>query len=61
LFLKKNGYGLLAVKARSIDVKRKPSQIFQEVRTAIEKQFTVIDFRVLEPFEKDHCMIIIKK
>jgi len=61
LFLKKGGYGLLAVKARSIDVKRKPSQIFQEVRREIEKHYTVIDFRILEPFEKDHCMIIIKK
>ena len=28
-FLKKGGYGLLAVKARSIDVRRKPKQIFE--------------------------------
>ena len=61
LFLKKNGYGLLSVKARSIDVKKKPPQIFQEVRREIEKHYTVIDFRILEPFEKDHCLIIVKK
>ncbi|MEK6938897.1 MAG: fibrillarin-like rRNA/tRNA 2'-O-methyltransferase [Nanoarchaeota archaeon] len=61
LFLKKNGYGLLSVKARSIDVKKKPTQIFQEVRREIEKHYTVIDFRILEPFEKDHCLIIVKK
>lgn len=61
LFLKNGGYGLLAVKARSIDVKRKPKQIFVEIRTQLEKVFTVIDFRILEPFEKDHCMIIVKK
>ncbi len=59
-FLKKGGYGLLAVKARSIDVKRKPKQIFEEIRQQLEKVFTVIDYRILEPFEKDHCMIIIK-
>lgn len=61
LFLKKNGYGLLAVKARSIEVKKKSTQIFQEVRREVEKHFTVIDFRILEPFEHDHCMIIVKK
>ncbi|MBI4981265.1 fibrillarin-like rRNA/tRNA 2'-O-methyltransferase [Candidatus Woesearchaeota archaeon] len=61
LFLKKGGYGLLAVKARSIDVKKKPSVVFQEVRRMLEAQMTVIDFRILGPFEKDHCMIIVKK
>ncbi|MBI2102999.1 fibrillarin-like rRNA/tRNA 2'-O-methyltransferase [Candidatus Woesearchaeota archaeon] len=61
LFLKKGGYGLLAVKARSIDAKRKSKQIFEEIRRKVEKELTVIDYRVLEPLEKDHCMIIVKK
>jgi len=61
LFLKKGGYGLLAVKARSIDVRKKPKQIFVEIRQQLDKLFTVIDYRFLDPFEKDHCMIIIKK
>lgn len=61
LYLKKGGYGLLAIKARSIDAKRKSKQIFEETRKVLEKEFTVIDFRDLEPFEKDHCMIIVKK
>src|SRR3989344_2582072 len=61
LFLKKGGYGLLAVKARSIDVRRKPKGLFVEIRTKLEKEFTVIDYKILEPFEMDHCMIIIKK
>ncbi len=61
LFLKKNGYGLLAVKARSIDIKRKPKDIFEEIRRKLEKNMTVIDYRILEPLEKDHCMIIVKK
>ncbi|MFH1682524.1 MAG: fibrillarin-like rRNA/tRNA 2'-O-methyltransferase, partial [Candidatus Woesearchaeota archaeon] len=61
LFLKKGGYGLLAVKARSIDIKKKSNVLFNEIRRELEKVFTVIDFRNLEPFERDHCMIIIKK
>src|SRR3989338_2485314 len=56
-FLKKGGYGLLAVKARSIDITRKPKQLFEEIRKILEKHLTVIDFRLLDPFEKDHCMI----
>ena len=61
MYLKKGGYGLLAVKARSIDVKRRPEDIFVKIRTALDKIFTVIDYKPLDPLEKDHCMIIIKK
>ena len=61
LFLKKGGYGLLAVKARSIDIKRKPKDLFTEIRKKLDKIFTVIDYKTLDPLEKDHCMIIIKK
>lgn len=61
MFLKKGGYGLLAVKARSIDIKRSSRQIFEEVRKKVEKELTVIDYRFLDPLEKDHCMIIVKK
>lgn len=61
LYLEPGGYGLLAVKARSIDIKRNPKDIFNEIRRELEKEFTVIDFRFLEPYQLDHCMIIVKK
>lgn len=61
LYLKKGGYGLLAIKARSIDIKRRPRDIFEEIRKKLEKSMTVIDYRILEPLEKDHAMIIVKK
>jgi fibrillarin-like pre-rRNA processing protein len=61
LFLKKGGYGLLAVKARSIDITKKPKLIFTEIRLKLNKLFTVIDHKTLDPLQKDHCMIIIKK
>ncbi len=60
LFLKKGGFGLLAIKARSIDVRLNPKQIFEEIRRKLEKEFTIVDYRLLEPYEKDHCMIIVK-
>ena len=61
LFLKNNGYALLAVKARSIDVTKNPKDIFKEVKKVLEKSLTIIDFRPLEPFQKDHCMFVCKK
>lgn len=61
LFLKNDGYALLAVKARSIDVTKHPKQIFKEAREKLEKAMTIIDYRELEPFQKDHCMFICKK
>ncbi len=60
LFLKKNGYALLAVKARSVDISKKPKTIFDEVRRKLEEKLTIIDYRLLEPFQKDHCFFICK-
>ena len=61
LFLKNDGYALLAVKSRSIDVTKKPRQIFREVKEILEKNMAIIDYRELEPFQKDHYMFICKK
>jgi len=60
MFLKKDGYAIIAVKARSIDVTRYPKQIFKEVREKLEKGLTIVDYRTLEPYQKDHCMFICK-
>jgi len=61
LFLKDKGYALLAVKARSIDVTKNPKEIFKNVRKELEKYLTIIDSRLLEPYQKDHCMFVCKK
>ena len=59
-FLKKDGYALLAIKARSIDVTKQPKQIFKEVMERLEKEMIIVDYRALEPYQKDHCMFICK-
>ena len=61
MFLKKNGTALLAVKARSIDVTKKPKLIFRDVRNELEKRMIIVDYRELAPFEKDHCLFVCKK
>jgi fibrillarin-like pre-rRNA processing protein len=60
-FLKKGGFGLLALKARSIDVTRKPKHIFNEARLELEKHTLIVDYKELDPYEKDHCFFVCKK
>ena len=59
--LKQGGFGLLALKSRSIDVTKKPTEIFNQVRQELQKHTTIVDQRTLEPFEKDHAFFVIKK
>ena len=59
-FLKKDGYALLAIKARSIDVTKQPKQIFKEVRERLDKEMIIVDYRMLEPYQKDHAFFICK-
>ena len=61
MYLKLGGYALLAVKSRSIDVTKRPRQIFDEVRKALSEKLQIVDEASLEPFEKDHYMFVIKK
>lgn len=60
-FLKKGGFGILTVKARSVDIGKRPKQVFKEIREKLEKTITIVDYRELEPLEKDHCIFVCKK
>ncbi|ACX72756.1 fibrillarin [Methanocaldococcus vulcanius M7] len=58
-FLKKGGYGMIAIKARSIDVAKNPKEIFKEQKEILEKGgFEIVDEVDIEPFEKDHIMFV---
>jgi len=61
LFLKKNGFALLMVKSRSIDITKKPKQIYAQVQKELEKEMIITDYRILDPYEKDHCFFMCKK
>lgn len=57
-FLEDNGYLLLAIKARSIDVTKEPSEVYKrEINTLKERGFEIIDVVHLEPYDKDHAMV----
>jgi len=60
-FLKDDGYAIIAIKARSIDVTKSPTKIYNQQRKILERHFKVKEFVILDPYEKDHCMFILKK
>lgn len=59
-YLKKNGNGILMVKARSIDVSLKPSKAYDLVCSEIDSSGLKIKDKIdLSPYEKDHAAIMI--
>ncbi|MFB6145211.1 MAG: fibrillarin-like rRNA/tRNA 2'-O-methyltransferase [Candidatus Nanohaloarchaea archaeon] len=61
-YLKEDGTGLLAVKARSISATREAEDIYQEVRDYVEDNgYRIVDEATLEPYEKEHLFLKIKK
>ncbi len=63
LYLKNDGFIMLALKARSIDVTKEPSKIFkEEIEVLKSNDFKILQSIRLEPYEKDHAFILgIKK
>jgi fibrillarin-like pre-rRNA processing protein len=61
MFLKVGGFGVLALKARSVDVTKNPKDVFKLTRAQLEKFMTIVDYRELAPFEMDHAIFVCKK
>jgi len=58
-FLKDGGYLYLAIKARSIDVTKEPDEVYRrEINTLNEGGFEIIDVVHLDPFDRDHAMVL---
>jgi fibrillarin-like pre-rRNA processing protein len=62
VFLKKEGWLMLAVKAQSIDVTKEPSVVYRgEVKVLENRAFKVKELISLEPYDKAHAMIVAQK
>jgi fibrillarin-like pre-rRNA processing protein len=61
MFLKRDGFGILCVKSRSIDISKTPAEIFRMVRAQLEREVVVVDYRLIDPFQRDHCVFVCKK
>ncbi|MBS7287641.1 MAG: fibrillarin-like rRNA/tRNA 2'-O-methyltransferase [Candidatus Freyarchaeota archaeon] len=61
MFLRKGGWILLAIKARSIDVTKKPSEVYKrEIAVLEDRGFRVRQTISLEPFDRAHSMVLAK-
>ncbi len=60
-FLEDNGYGILMLKSRSVDVTLEPEQIYAQAQSDLEKEFEVLEVRKLDPEQTDHAAFILKK
>ncbi|MHB8606552.1 MAG: fibrillarin-like rRNA/tRNA 2'-O-methyltransferase [Thermoplasmatota archaeon] len=56
-------WGLLAVKARSVDVAKDPRAVYSEVQQIIEagSSYRVVESVTLDPYEKDHACILFRR
>jgi fibrillarin-like pre-rRNA processing protein len=59
-FLREDGYAMLAVKSRSIDVTKPPGQIYKQEKEKLRKYFEVLDEVRLDPYEKDHLFLVMR-
>ncbi|MEM2123381.1 MAG: fibrillarin-like rRNA/tRNA 2'-O-methyltransferase [Candidatus Bathyarchaeia archaeon] len=59
IYLEEKGLAMIALKARSIDVTKPPSQVFEEEIEVLKGNgFKIIQVLKLEPYDKDHAMIV---
>ncbi|MEA1904576.1 MAG: fibrillarin-like rRNA/tRNA 2'-O-methyltransferase [Candidatus Hadarchaeota archaeon] len=61
VFLREGCYAILALKARSIDVTKEPREIFRGEIERLEKEVEVVDMKTLDPYAKDHAMLLLGK
>jgi fibrillarin-like pre-rRNA processing protein len=60
-FLKPNGFAVIAIKARSIDVVKDPKQIYKQELSKLREHFKILEKVRLDPYEKDHMFVVMKK
>jgi fibrillarin-like pre-rRNA processing protein len=59
-FLKREGFAIIAIKARSIDVTKKPTLIYRQELEKLKTRFRILDRVELDPYEKDHLFAVMK-
>jgi fibrillarin-like pre-rRNA processing protein len=60
-FLKPHGDAMIAIKSQSIDVTKPPREIYKMCLDELEKHFEIVEKTELDPFEKYHLYVVLKK
>lgn len=58
MFLKKDGYLIIAIKSRSIDVTKDPEVVYEnEIKKLEENKYKILELINLEPYEDSHALV----
>lgn len=60
-FLKPNGFAVIAIKARSINVVKDPKEIYKQEIAKLKRHFNILEKVRLDPYEKDHMFVVMKR
>ena len=60
-FLKKGGYAMISIKSQSIDVTKDPQMVYKECLAELEKHLEVVEKVKLDPHEKHHLLVVLRK
>lgn len=61
MFLKNSGIAMIAIKSQSIDVTKKPDDVFDVALKELEPHFEILEKYKLEPFDHDHLFVVLRK
>ncbi|MEM0149848.1 MAG: fibrillarin-like rRNA/tRNA 2'-O-methyltransferase [Candidatus Micrarchaeaceae archaeon] len=59
--LKRGGYAYFIIKSQSIDVSKKPEDVFDESLRDVQQNFEVVEKVKLEPFDELHMFVVLRK
>jgi fibrillarin-like pre-rRNA processing protein len=61
VMLKKRGLAYVAIKSQSIDVSRRPREVFDEFLKNVSVRFNVIEEISITPFDQMHLFVVLEK
>ncbi len=60
-FLKRGGYAYFVIKSQSIDVSKRPEQVFRKELAELHGMFELVEKVDLEPFDSLHLFVVLRK
>jgi fibrillarin-like pre-rRNA processing protein len=61
ILLKKGGYAYVAIKSQSISTSTNPEKVYSGFLNSIGNRFKLVERIRLEPFDKKHLFVVLKK
>ena len=60
-FLQKGGLAAIAIKARCVSTVSNPRQVYAMVLSELQSRFEIVEKVDIEPFERDHLFVVLRK